>query len=137
MARLSATKSAEAAAHIHSFQFMATAQKRVLFELLRGEEANYFYDTVLEIAKTFKEMPKTYDQDGEGDKAKAYIHLFNNSQDWYITEKDSEAEQIQAYGLKPSGNMGYINMVELAEHFNIEVDFHFSPTTLKEIKAGI
>ncbi len=83
-------------------------------------------------------MPKTYEQDGLGDNAIAHLHYFKGSCDWYITEKDSEPDgQHQAYGLANlgyGGEVGYISIVELIE-LDVELDLHFTPGTLAEIKT--
>ena len=81
-------------------------------------------------------MPETYGQDGMGDKAIAHLHYFKGSMDWYITEKDMEGEQLQAFGMVDMGygpELGYISIAELVQN-GIELDLHFTPMTLGEIK---
>lgn len=84
-------------------------------------------------------MPKTYEQDGKGLKAIAYLHYFTGNADWYITEKDmsdpDEPGQLQAFGLANlgyGGELGYISIVELLKR-GAELDYHFEPCPLDEI----
>ena len=44
-------------------------------------------------------MPKSYETEGQGKEAIVTLHYFTGSWDWYITEKDKEEEQLQAFGL--------------------------------------
>ena len=116
--------------------FISRSQVRVVGEGMAGEEHEYFFTKMAELAETIRTMPKTYEQDGKGDQAIAYLHYFKNGCDWYITERDQEAEQHQAFGLADlghGGELGYISLVELIQA-NVELDFHFKPTTLAELK---
>ncbi len=121
--------------------FIPVQQLRVLGDLMRGEEKEFFFNKMVEIANIVQTMPKVYEQSEKGDEAVAYLHYFRANQDWYITEKDSEAEQEQAYGLVDLGfgsEDGYISLVELTQtrQFPIlELDLHFKPRTLREVKA--
>jgi len=58
--------------------------------------------------------------------------------DWYITEKDMGDEQIQAFGLADLGmgfpELGYISIEELVEN-GVELDLHWTPKTLAEVKS--
>ena len=108
----------------------------------RSEEKQFFFDKLVEMAGIVSTMPKTYEQDGKGDQAIAYLHYFNaGNQDWYITEKDAETPeepgQHQAFGLADlgyGGELGYISIVELIAH-GVELDLYFKPQTLGEIRA--
>ncbi len=117
--------------------FMSPQQMAVVSDAMRGEEKQFFFDKVVELADTFETMPKTYDQDGKGDDAVAYLHYFKGSGDWYITEKDMDGGVEQAFGLADigyGGELGYISIGELVEA-GVELDFHFTPRTLREIKG--
>ncbi len=107
--------------------------------LVHGEESDYFMDKMEELTKLFRTMPKTYEQDGKGDDAVVYLHYFRGDMDWYITEKDMEAEQHQAFGLADLGmgfpELGYINISELIDN-NVELDLYWEPKTLREVKAS-
>ena len=59
--------------------------------------------------------------------------------DFYITERDSDEDgqgQIQAFGLADLGygaELGYISIAELISN-HVELDFHFKPTTIAQLK---
>ena len=115
---------------------MSPMQLSVMADGCRREEKDFFYSKLEELANTFTSMPKTYEQDGKGDQAVAYLHYFKGGWDWYITEKDMEEEQLQAFGLVYGfeRELGYINLEELAS-VGAELDLHFTPKTLAEIKT--
>lgn len=123
-------------------EFTSRDQYQAMRAGLRGEESQHFQDKFMEYGQRIAGMPKTYEQDGKGDQAIVYLHYFNASQDWYITEKDAETPeepgQRQAFGLADLGHygaeLGYISIVELIAH-NVELDLYFKPLTLAEIKA--
>lgn len=121
--------------------FIGKRQLLALAELCRGEEREYFRAKVIEMAQLIHGMPTTGEQDGRGDDAVVYLHYFLGSADFHITEKDVDSDgegQIQAFGLANLGygaELGYISLVELAEN-NVEIDLHFAPRTLAEVKAG-
>jgi len=122
--------------------FIGTSQLRALGDAMRGEEKQYFFDKVVEVAERVGVMPRTYEQDGLGDGAIAHLHYFKGGADWHITEKDvgtpDEPGQHQAFGLANLGHgaeLGYISIVELIEN-NVELDLHWAPKTLAEIRKG-
>ncbi|MBY0475383.1 MAG: DUF2958 domain-containing protein [Nitrosomonas sp.] len=118
-------------------RFIGEAQFSAVMSGIRGEEGQFFIDKMIEIANTIQNMPQTYGQDGMDDKAIAYLHYFKGSGDWYITEKDMEDEQIQAFGLADifgdMGELGYINIEEIIQH-GVELDFYWTPKTLGQIE---
>ncbi len=117
--------------------FIPPAQMDTMGTLSRGEEGQFFLGKFIEYAERVASMPKTYEQDGMGDKAVAYLHYFSGGCDWYITEKDMEDEQHQAFGwadLGYGGELGYISLVELCRCPGVELDLHFTPTKLGTIK---
>jgi len=120
--------------------FIGDSQLRVIGDGCRSEEKQYFFDKLVEMAGIVTRMPKTYDTNGQGDNAVAYLHYFSSSCDWFITEKDEDSGgegQIQAYGLADlgyGGELGYISIAELIT-LNVELDLHFTPCTLAQIKA--
>jgi hypothetical protein len=116
-------------------QWVPKAQLSVMREGARGEERAYFDGVAAQIIDTVTNMPKTYEQDGKGDDAVVYLHYFHGSMDWWITEKDAEEDQLQAFGLADlgyGGELGYICIPELLH--GAELDLHWTPKTLREIK---
>lgn len=117
--------------------FTGNAQFQVMRAGLRGEESEHFLEKFMEFGKRIQAMPETYEQEGKGLKAVAYLHYFTGGCDWYITEKDMEAEQHQAFGLANlgyGGETGYISIVELLEN-GAELDLYFTPKTLAEVQS--
>lgn len=121
-------------------RFISPRQLRAVRFLMRGDERQFFVDKLTELAETIKGMPATGEQDGKGEEAIVYLHYFGHG-DWYITEKDIESEdepgQHQAFGLADlfhdGGELGYISIVELMDA-GVEMDFHFKPRTLRELR---
>ena len=119
-------------------RFMPTDEIDTLLDNVRGEEGEYFVGLILGTWAHIQAMPKTYEQDGKGDQAVAHLHYFAPSADWYITEKDKEVTQHQAFGLADlygdGGELGYISIVELIRN-GVELDLHWTPKTLAEVRA--
>ena len=117
--------------------FVGQSQLRAIGTICRGEEKQFMFDKLVEYGIRIESMPKIYDQDGKGDNAVAYLHYFKGNMDWYITEKDIQPEQLQAFGLADLGNgepeIGYISITELVDH-GVELDLHFIPETIGKIK---
>lgn len=124
--------------------FISRNQSLCLADGLRGEERDYFREVIDKLAGVIEAMPHSYQTDGQGEQAIAHLHYFTGGCDWWITEKDKGAEgdtpeqfQSQAFGLTDIGHgpeLGYINIHELLS-VNAELDFHWTPKTLAEIKA--
>ena len=116
-------------------RFIGPTQMAAIQIGLRGEEAVFFVGKMIEYAERIAAMPKTYETDGQGDQATAHLHYFTAACDWYITEKDSEDVQHQAFGLASihEDELGYISIVELLR-CRAELDLHFTPTTLATIR---
>ena len=118
--------------------FMGPAQRQALYCLMRGEEGEWFRETVANLIKLIESMPHEYQQDGKGDQAIAYLHYFTGSMDWYITERDSSDEQLQAFGLADfgdGGEFGYISISELLQSHDVEIDLHWTPKPLAQVKS--
>jgi len=116
--------------------FLNRGQMQALWDWCRkGEEKAYFQQKVMDLAATIKTMPKTYEQDGMGLRAVAYLHYFTPAFDFYITEKDRTGNGTQqAFGLACAHEreIGYISIRQLVEA-GAELDLHWTPKTLAEI----
>ncbi len=119
-------------------QFINSAQLSVLGSNCRGEEGQYFKDKLCSLADTVSKMPRPYQTDEQGDSAIAHLRYFGpGKMEWYITERDSSIKQHQAFGLCNIGygaELEYVSIAELIEN-GVELDLHFTPCTLAEIKA--
>jgi len=136
MNTLPATKM-QAATAIHQLKgFIGRNQLAAIDAGVWGEERQFFYDKLVEMAQVVTTMPVTYQTDGQGLDAVVQLHYFVAGCDWFITERDCESEQFQAFGkadLGYGGELGYISIVEILENGG-ELDLHWTPKTLKEIK---
>ena len=122
--------------------FVSLGQWQAMSDLAdTGEERQFFRDKAKEFAERIAIMSRTYDQDGKGDHATVHLHYFRGESDWYITEKDMEGDGTrQAFGYavlngdEQNAELGYIDIGELTA-CGVELDLHFSPCTLSEVKA--
>jgi hypothetical protein len=119
--------------------FMPYSQRRTIASLMKGEEGDFFANKMIEMRGVVEQMPVTYEQDGKGDQATAYLHYFRGGADWYITEKDKNGGVRQAFGLADlygdGGELGYISISELTQA-EVELDLHFTPKTLAAIRGS-
>ncbi len=116
-------------------KFISKQQLSSLEHILKSEERDYAKEKIDEIYTIVDTMPKTYETDGQGDKAVVYLHYFKSGIDFFVTEKDMEDEQLQAFGLVNMNGeleLGYISIKEILE-LNFELDLNFVPKKLKEI----
>ncbi|OGA98135.1 MAG: hypothetical protein A3E79_11815 [Burkholderiales bacterium RIFCSPHIGHO2_12_FULL_61_11] len=119
--------------------FVPVMQLKTLVDALRwGEERGWFRDKLLELAQVVETMPVTYAQDGLGDEAVVHLHYFYGGGDWWITEKDIDGGVDQAFGLVDLGHgpeLGYISIAELVSMRDMDIDLHWKPITLAQVKA--
>ncbi len=126
--------------------FLGPAQIFVVKQGFRGEERQFFFDRVVELATIVEFMPKTGEQDGKGGEAMIYLHYFAGGQaNFHIMEKDMgcagdtpEQFQSQAFGLADlfgdGGELGYISIPEILANGG-ELDFYFQPCSLAQLRA--
>ena len=118
--------------------FVPSDQFKTMLAGLRGEERGFFRESFRAIEKTIESMPVTYAQDGLGNDAVVHLHYFFGGCDWWITEKDIEGGIDQAFGLVDLGHgpeLGYISIRELMTMRSINLDLHWEPQTLAQLKA--
>jgi len=120
--------------------FIGTSQMKVLRQLCRGEEGEWYLDKMREMAGIVRRMPKTYETDGQGDSAVAVLHYFASQLDFWLVEKDADPDgegQMQAFGLVEMGDypeLGYICLPEILGA-GAELDLHWTPKTIGEIRG--
>lgn len=117
--------------------FIPAGELAVMRSSAAGEEGSYFRAKLIEFSERVQTMPKIYQQDGLGTAAVAYLRYFRGSSAWYVTERDTSSEQLQAFGMAALGGyypeLGYINLAELIAA-GVELDLHFSPTRLDALE---
>jgi hypothetical protein len=129
---------AQALGWLEARRLLPRGEFLTLAQSLRGEEGLEIAETVKRVWQTFETMPKTYETEASSDPT-AHLHFFTGSWDWWITEKDTEPEQSQAFGfvkseLCPDGEMGYISLPEITEA-GAELDLYFTPAPVSKFKA--
>jgi len=118
--------------------FIGTNQLCALQSSLTGEEGQYFLSLLNDLKDKIFKMPKPYETTEQGMDAPVSLHYFQGGSDWYIVEKDSSEEQLQAFGYaclngdKLNAEMGYINIEELIK-CNVELDLYWEPTALRNV----
>ncbi len=135
--------SLEAASNFFKLRhFIGQSQKLALRELLKGEEKQFFRDKLAELVGIVEKMPVSYQTDGQGENAIAWLHYFTPNSDFYITERDMgcaddeiEGLQNQAFGLAVvfESELGYISLPEIFKA-GAEIDLYWQPKTLAEVK---
>lgn len=121
--------------------FLSRQQLAVLAQACRGEEALHFLRRLVDLAEQIRAVPKTGDQEGLGDQSTVHLHYFLSSCDWFVVEKDAFGEGVDmAFGYTVlNGNeldaeLGYVSISEIV-HCGAELDLHFKPRSLAEVKA--
>lgn len=119
--------------------FVPVMQLKTIVDNLKwSEERGWFRDKLLELVQVIEAMPVTYAQDELGDDAVVHLHYFYGGGDWWITEKDVDGGVDQAFGLVDLGHgpeMGYISIAEMVRLKVMDLDLHWVPKTLCEVKA--
>jgi len=124
-------------------EFINPSQLQCLGDLCRGEEKQFFFDKLCEMAEIIEKMPQTYDtEEMEPDAKVVFLHYFKGGCDWWIIEKDKgvpgDRAQHQAFGWADLGHgaeLGYISIVELLS-CGAELDLHFPPKTWGELQSS-
>ncbi len=116
-------------------KFINPQQLTLLHELSEeSEEAQFFKDKLQEITALINRMPVTYETE-QTDNPIAQLHYFLGSIDVYITERDVNPEQNQAFGYVNLGygfEAGYVSIPELLES-KLELDLYFARTTINTL----
>ena len=118
--------------------FISTSQLSALQSNLKSEERQYFLSLLNDLEDKILKMPKPYETTEQGMDALVSLHYFKGGSDWYIVEKDSGNEQLQAFGYaclngnKINAEIGYINIEELIK-YDVELDLYWTPTALRNV----
>src|SRR5450756_837992 len=59
-------------------RFISSAQLQAISSLCYGEEKQFFYDKLIELANIVETMPVTYATDGQGNQAILHLHYFTS-----------------------------------------------------------
>lgn len=122
--------------------WMAERQRLIVLNLIAtSEEGKFFKEKLAELTELIKGMPGPGEQSSHDDPT-VYLHYLARGCDWYIMERDSTPVQNQAFGWVIlhgdtwNAEMGYVSIAELISLSDMELDFHFSPKPLSEVKSA-
>lgn len=111
-------------------------QRLPLSKLCQGGDAVQHQERVAAIANAMRAMPRLYEQSTSGDAAIAYLHYWDETFHWYLTEIDNSARMRVAYGLV-SGDGGHelrsINAADFLYSATSQIDLQFDPRSVSEI----
>ena len=103
-------------------KFVPNQQLKVMVDGFRhSEESEYFGEKLEEYATRVQSMHKTYEQDGKGDAILSPDYGKEHGRDGYVD-------------LGQGGELGYVSIVELLQIGGVELDLHWEPKPLKEVK---
>jgi hypothetical protein len=120
--------------------FLSASQFAHMREACRGEDGKLSMCKVVDLARQIATMPKTFEQGGKGDQASAQLHYFLGASDWFIIERDFSGGVKQALGyVIPDGDSERAELVNISieeiTRKGAELDLHFTPCAIAEIKA--
>lgn len=122
-------------------EWIGANQWAAITEGLAGEERAHYLTKLIEYAERIRQMPTSFQTDGQGEHATAQLHYFLGGSDWYVIEKDLDPDgegQQQAFGLADlygdGGELGYLNLPEIIAA-GAELDLYWTPATLEAIRA--
>lgn len=97
-------------------------------DLFHGEEREFFFDKMLELAGVVEQMPGLLNN-----LDVVHLHYFIGGCDWYVCGVDRGS--LQAFGLCciHKDEIGYLQLSEVSAR--AELDFHWTPKTLDEVRA--
>ena len=128
--------------------YIGAKQRSRIADILHGAERECMAGILIELAERIKKAPVTYQTDGQGRNAVAWLHYFaGSSANWWITELDVDAahqwaldDYDQAFGVANlfghsanDGELGYISIKELIEN-GAEMDLFWTPKAIKELR---
>jgi hypothetical protein len=128
---------AQALNELQKRHLMPRGEILALAQNLKGEEGLAIAETITKAWQAFQDMPFTYATENTPDPL-ARMHYFLGGWDWWITEKDGDAEEAQFFGfvksgLCPQGELGYISPEEITQ-VGAELDLYFTPAPLSTFK---
>jgi len=126
---------------------MPYSQKESIIEMTgrkrktRKFDGDDVYTLLNQVNRNIEQIPPLYAQDGKGKNAIAYLHYFNSSSDWYITELDKNT--LEGFGFTilngdtQNAEFGYIPLTMFTEkkasYFDLNLDLNFIPRPLNNI----
>ena len=131
--------------------FIPPSQWQATRDLIRSsEEKDFFIAAMLRLAALVGAMPQTYGTQDERDPC-VWLHYFGGGYDSWLIERDKgdkddpvHGVQHQAYGyvrwqhMPDCAEAGYVSLPEAFKAMrHLNLDYHFTPCRLSEIKARL
>jgi hypothetical protein len=128
--------------------FIGESQRSCLADAMRGEEKQFFFDKLCELADRVAKMPETYQTEGHGDDAIVHLHYFAGGEDFH----DGDVTKFGVHGVAEVGPAGGLVLLDgaggalflralvflgdepVAGAAGGELDLYFTPKPLKECK---
>lgn len=118
--------------------YLPPTQRRTVEILLKGEEGEFFEQTLAHLADVVHHMPRVLPSNLQSmDDAVAYLHYFYGGCDWYILEPADNDRVCFCYanlGDDQNAEYGSLWLGEF-DSLNVELDFHWTPKTMREVLA--
>jgi hypothetical protein len=115
-------------------KFMNRSQITAMVNAILYSDSQWVYSKLVELLGIVQQMPSTYETDEQGADAIVYLHYFMAGCDWYITEKDANPDQQQAFGWADigCGEYGYISIEEIIAG-GADLDLFWDPVPVGSI----
>jgi len=101
-------------------------------------EAQDYAARLVDCCERYANAPAIYETDGKPDTEKMVVlHYFCPSGDWYILEVDHRSDECFGLACLFADELGYISLGELRTTATVELDLHWSPKSLAEVKSAM
>lgn len=136
------TKTSFASTLVQTFMqtYLPPAQRRTVELLLKGEEGEFFEQTLIHWADVVHHMPRAMPSDLKSlDDAVAHLHYFYGGCDWYILEPADKDRVCFCYANLGDDDNAEYGSLWLGEFDNlpVELDLHWTPKTMSEVLAKL
>ena len=118
--------------------YIGQAQLTAITQGVIGDEQEFYQAKVAQLAQLINTMPEMPWLEGKGETSLAYLHYFDDNGDWYITERDRQATQTQAFGLaNPDGTIGAMGNIDISQLTGegAELDLDWEPVMVETVNG--
>lgn len=117
---------------------MPTGEAICLMQNLKGEEKEGIAELILNVYKQVRETPKLYGQENIKDPI-VHFKYFRGSWTWFVTEFTNihDAFGFVTSDMCPEGELGYLDLQDITQNGKAELDLHWTPKPLSEVKKEI
>jgi hypothetical protein len=116
-------------------RFIGTQQRAGINILCQSEERQFYYQSLMRLKNIIETMPVTF-QIKRNEVVTAHLHYFTATTHFFITKRDRDAWQLQAYGLTILSDgdkkLGYLGIDEILRGGAV-LDLSWSPVELNQV----